>query len=1731
MLASRLASFFAPRKLSLFDTSSSHAGASGGRSMRGSKKYRVSPTPLLAVWFYRAALDETQLIASPSRDAAVVARQLWTWHRCCVSGTPLARGIDDLRGLLLFLGVPVYDDEKVFNRCLLEPAQAGDVPSRTALLRLAHSLMWRSRMDRVGHELDIPPCTRETIRLSFSRIEEAHYRMQFSRLAEKVAPVLAQWRKEEADRRRRSRTVAASGAGASASSAAADIVDTEPGDTPAAAASAAAPPDTSSSRSLLLGHLSLTKREADRLLGPLLRLRQSAVHPQIGGGGLRKGGATRGAGGGGFGGHHPQGGRALGGGGLGGSIKPLSELLQDMIGKSVLDAEEAQRTIVFSLNGIAGLRWLQGDLPAAGACYRAVIDMAAAADRAAASAQPAAGTGATGALSGIGATSSSSSSDLTVTASGAPVVRVDRLPQVHAIRNYLALLEEAAREKRADGDGLEGDNAVVLAPAPEDRTALERKAAALEDYTVGSAGVTVIKEFGPLEKRAEALLEVAKLRIAGPQSQPVASSASSSPALMVIDDGASAESVPDGSVASFRAGLALSQSRLGAVYAALASTNHPLVETLRVVANHVLNLVAPPLVPPPGVGAAGAQFSHLGGGAAGLPSVASQREIEAVLNAARGTSVMSPWEREAMLAAAAMAGEASVGRAVAWGAGSLVTVRAKLLHALSQLEAARGRALAAMAIALQPTEADIRANANCKQCREVLKRSGDLCASCRVKGALEDYQAHLVGFKRASLADDGKARQRPTGAEAAASRSERRKKRSAPGADGQLSSFLVANMQDAAAAAADEEDEEEEGKLGKGRDLSVPTACARVLIALARAAAASPGGVEVDVAEVLAGTIREGAGAGAHKKAAPAGAGAGSSHSTTDDLYFHRASLPPPARVAPSFDPGHAHPPTVVVRPGEWIPCVLESLTSEVKEMFAAWQAQADLLSSIDELRMARDVRAELVPDSEKIPDSESSYRFKAFELPSRIAEHEGTRAGGEADLRKHLAYLRYLLNIRKEEARDQGQGQGQLTKQPGVKSGAATGIVGLGASTQAAASAGDAACPVCLNRLSNGKGGSYFAIAGCMHRLCSPCARRIVANAKVRDQVYGLSSAKCPTCRATFTEGDLLKVGGQTAPPATATTAAGQAVAAMPATAAPEVPTEPVSASSSEEAASALSPSAPLVPPQPGTLAFLYSGLHGRRLARALGVKHPSPGSTSASAAGSSSSAMSVDDGSGESSVDDFADEDEAHAIAQAAVAVAGSYGTKIEALVKCLRALQQQRRAGLLPGDSAGSNVGSSRTSTSRPLQALVFSQWDDALSIAHSALSRNGIGCLRLAGARKAGEVVSRFIAQPAAYTVLLMPLRPGFAEGLNLTCATHVFLLEPSLEPAVVRQAIGRVHRMGQASPTFVHEFVLRGSIEETVAALAASRQQTSSALTASLQIAAPVDDAPRRRRHRGSAQAVLAMGTSQPRSDSDTQLAALAAAQVSLHRSRAVPGRPEADGDSDDGLDGAGAAGHRAHAPGGRDDGGLVRRDVVRLFESEQAFARELQEALDRASQKDARAHAAATTAAAARRDAAALEAGEDEDDAASSAAAAKELAAAAAELRASATRNNRFWNNRVIHNGRPTVRLMALSQLSAVAALSGQKPQRDDTAAAGAAPVQVFGRSVLRAVAVSLLSLPSELPAMSATQFVRAAGGLPPDAPDDKVAKAVAVEERLRATLDEAIGRLRSELADVTHHK
>ncbi|KAG3011777.1 hypothetical protein PC121_g317 [Phytophthora cactorum] len=77
------------------------------------------------------------------------------------------------------------------------------------------------------------------------------------------------------------------------------------------------------------------------------------------------------------------------------------------------------------------------------------------------------------------------------------------------------------------------------------------------------------------------------------------------------------------------------------------------------------------------------------------------------------------------------------------------------------------------------------------------------------------------------------------------------------------------------------------------------------------------------------------------------------------------------------------------------------------------------------------------------------------------------------------------------------------------------------------------------------------------------------------------------------------------------------------------------------------------------------------------------------------------------------------------------------------------------------------------------------------------------------------------------VLLLSLRTG-GLGLNLTAAAHVFIMEPSWNPSLDRQAIDRAHRFGQTREVRVVRFIMKGSIEERVVELQNKKRQLTAA---------------------------------------------------------------------------------------------------------------------------------------------------------------------------------------------------------------------------------------------------------------------------------------------------------------
>lgn len=114
----------------------------------------------------------------------------------------------------------------------------------------------------------------------------------------------------------------------------------------------------------------------------------------------------------------------------------------------------------------------------------------------------------------------------------------------------------------------------------------------------------------------------------------------------------------------------------------------------------------------------------------------------------------------------------------------------------------------------------------------------------------------------------------------------------------------------------------------------------------------------------------------------------------------------------------------------------------------------------------------------------------------------------------------------------------------------------------------------------------------------------------------------------------------------------------------------------------------------------------------------------------------------------------------------------------------------------------------------RALVFSQFVGFLKQIEQEVKKAGWSYEYLDGKTKdRQDRVDRF-QQDESKKLFLISLKAG-GEGLNLTGADYVFIMDPWWNPADERQAMDRTHRIGQKENVFVYRFVTPGSVEEKI----------------------------------------------------------------------------------------------------------------------------------------------------------------------------------------------------------------------------------------------------------------------------------------------------------------------------
>ena len=129
-------------------------------------------------------------------------------------------------------------------------------------------------------------------------------------------------------------------------------------------------------------------------------------------------------------------------------------------------------------------------------------------------------------------------------------------------------------------------------------------------------------------------------------------------------------------------------------------------------------------------------------------------------------------------------------------------------------------------------------------------------------------------------------------------------------------------------------------------------------------------------------------------------------------------------------------------------------------------------------------------------------------------------------------------------------------------------------------------------------------------------------------------------------------------------------------------------------------------------------------------------------------------------------------------------------------------------------------------RQEKVLVFTQFQETTAPLAAFLGglfgREGLVLHGGTPVAKRRELVRRF-QDDEDVPFFVLSLKAGGA-GLNLTAANHVIHFDRWWNPAVEQQATDRAYRIGQHRNVLVHKFVCRGSIEERIDALIASKQQ-------------------------------------------------------------------------------------------------------------------------------------------------------------------------------------------------------------------------------------------------------------------------------------------------------------------
>jgi E3 ubiquitin-protein ligase SHPRH len=154
-----------------------YAQQAPNRNLRHVKQHKARKSPLVQIDWWRVVLDEAQMVESGVSNAAKVARLIPRRNAWAVSGTPLRKDVKDLYGLLLFLHCEPYcQSMKVFDRLVYE--------YRPVFKQILGQIALRHTKVQIRDEIRLPPQKRVIVTVPFSAIEEQHYSQLFQEMCD-----------------------------------------------------------------------------------------------------------------------------------------------------------------------------------------------------------------------------------------------------------------------------------------------------------------------------------------------------------------------------------------------------------------------------------------------------------------------------------------------------------------------------------------------------------------------------------------------------------------------------------------------------------------------------------------------------------------------------------------------------------------------------------------------------------------------------------------------------------------------------------------------------------------------------------------------------------------------------------------------------------------------------------------------------------------------------------------------------------------------------------------------------------------------------------------------------------------------------------------------------------------------------------------------------------------------------------------------------------------------------------------------------------------------------------------------------------------------------------------------------------------------------------------------------------------------------------------------------------